>query len=306
MFDLQWILNAPNNLAFKIGNLEVQWYGIILTSAMILGLILLIFYGKARGYSSDDMITLFLWVVPMAVVFSRIVYVIVRPDPSDGYWPVTSFGLKQFIETGTAPLHSFINLIAIWEGGITIIGGVIGGILGGLIFCKKHKAPPMELFDLVIPILFLCQGIGRWGNYVNQEAFGVAITNPALQHFPIAVYISNGFYEGWYAATFFYAFVWNVLGALVIFLLTRKSRIKGLSIFMYLVLYCFKRAMLEFIRLDAVVTGGGLYLTQAFMFICVAFGIIGGILYYLHGKNKLEHQRVKEEIDALLKAAEKD
>lgn len=292
--DLWFIVSVLSRTAFNIGGLSVQWYGVILTSAMLIGLLLMTVLGKQKGYTSDDMLELFLWIIPFAVIFSRIVYVIVRPNPDDGYFPVESWGFKELADGYTQP-HSFVNLFAIWEGGITIIGGVIGGILGGLIFIKKHKANIRRLFDICMPVLLLCQAIGRWGNYVNQEAYGSLITNPDWQWFPFAVFIER--MHGYYAATFFYAFVWNIAGAILIYLLVRKAKVEGLSVFMYLAWYCTKRFFMEFIRADAVITDGGVPLTQVFMAICAVTGIAGGILFYRRGLNKLHHEAVRREVE---------
>lgn len=298
--ELQFALAAKSReIAFEIGNLSVRWYGLILTFAMVLGLIWIIFYGKKKGYTSDDMIELFLWIIPLAVIFARIVYVIVRPAPTDGYFPVEGWGFKELFDGYTKP-HTFVNLFAIWNGGITIIGGVIGGIIGGAIFAHKKHFKLSSLFDIAIPVLLFAQGIGRWGNFINQEAYGLAVTNPAWQWFPFAVQIG----QNYYAATFFYAFVWNVTGAVLIFLATRKCKVTGMSVFMYLTWYCFKRGILEFIRLDAVGyhEGGDVPLTQILMFVCVAAGIVGGILYYRRGLNKLEHEAVAAEVNAYIES----
>ena len=90
---LGYLLSAPNNVAFTIGRLTVQWYGLILTSAMVLGLVCIILLGKEQKIKSDDMITLFLYIIPLAVIFARLVYVIVRPE----YFPIKSIGINHTI-----------------------------------------------------------------------------------------------------------------------------------------------------------------------------------------------------------------
>lgn len=95
---LGYLLSAPNNVAFTIGRLTVQWYGLILTSAMVLGLVCIILLGKEQKIKSDDMITLFLYIIPLAVIFARLVYVIVRPE----YFPIKSIGIKEWIETAAS------------------------------------------------------------------------------------------------------------------------------------------------------------------------------------------------------------
>ena len=105
--------------AFAIGTLEVQWYGLLITIGMILALCIAMLHMKQIGHRPDEAIELFLWVVPLGVVFARLLYVFVRPSEYFYHW--TSF-------------DDFINMIAIWEGGLTIIGGIIGGCLGIVIY----------------------------------------------------------------------------------------------------------------------------------------------------------------------------
>ena len=86
---------------------------------------------------------------------------------------------------------NFTKVISIWEGGLAIYGGVIGGIIAAIIFSKRSHFPFFRLVDMVVPSLILGQAIGRWGNFVNQEAFGNLVTNPNLQFFPYAVFIER-------------------------------------------------------------------------------------------------------------------
>ena len=144
------VLMNINPVAFRIGNLEVRWYGLIITCAMVLGLIILIFMAKKKGISSDDTLELFLWVIPLGIVFARVIYVFAN-NKEYGYFPIESW-------------DDFVNCIAIWDGGITIYGGMVGGVLGALIFCKRKKIKLGTILDMLVPIVLLCQAIGRWGN----------------------------------------------------------------------------------------------------------------------------------------------
>ncbi|MDD4839384.1 MAG: prolipoprotein diacylglyceryl transferase, partial [Clostridia bacterium] len=264
-------ISAIDRVAFSIGSLTVEWYGIIATTAIILGLLYGLHEGSRIGLTKDDVLELFLWVIPLAVIFSRLVYIIPRADQ---YFPWDSW-------------DAFVNAWAIWEGGITIIGGIIGGVLGGIIFWlrKKKTVSFGKLVDLVMPILLLCQAIGRWGNFINQEAFGIAITNPNLQWFPFAVYIDRavGFVDGWYAATFFYESVLNFIAAAVFFIIWRKNKkYPGILGFIYCAWYFLIRALLEFIRLDAVPV------TQVLCFIVFPLALASGIVYMVLRNRKLK------------------
>lgn len=278
------LFSAIDREAFSIGNLSVEWYGLILTAAMIIGLIYILREGNRIKMTSDESLSLFLWIIPLAIIFARFVYVIVRPDE---YLPITSW-------------DDFVHFWAIWEGGITIVGGILGGILGGVIFCLIHKKNFGTMADLVIPALLLGQAIGRWGNFINQEAFGVAITNPALQWFPMAVYIDSPFAGqavGWYAATFFYEMLWNLLGFGLMYLLWRKQdkiKVPGLLIFLYFAWYFFARGLLELIRLDAVILENGVRLTMVVSFVLVPIALIACIFYVKYCRKHYAVKALKE------------
>ncbi len=114
------LFSAVNPVAFEIGNLSIRWYGIVIVFGMIIGLLYACRQARVIGLSADDAVELFLWVVPLAVVFARLLYVIVRPSEY--------FSADQWEDFG----KGFVNMIAVWEGGLTIIGGILGGILGGI------------------------------------------------------------------------------------------------------------------------------------------------------------------------------
>lgn len=246
------ILSAIDKIAFTIGSLDVAWYGIIIVIGMIAGLAILCLECKRINLTLDDAVELFLWIIPLAIIFGRLVYVLARPDV---YLPIESW-------------DDFVDFIAVWDGGITIIGGIIGGIIGVAIFAyrMRKKCNLGQIVDLVIVPLLTGQIIGRLGNFVNQEAFGIPVHDPRFQHFPFAVWIDNpsgveaefkdevfSNVPGWFAATFFYEMVWNFIGACIFFAIWRKNRkYPGILGFCYFFWYFLGRLFLEQLRIDAV------------------------------------------------------
>src|SRR5699024_6857046 len=127
------------------------------------------------------------WLIPRAIILGRLFYVLPRPDV---YFPIESW-------------DDFVDMIAVWDGGITIIGGIFGGIIGAIIFLggiigaiifsvrMRKKCTFGNVVELVIVPLLTGQIIGRIGNFINQEAFGIHIADPRFQHFPFAVYIDR-------------------------------------------------------------------------------------------------------------------
>lgn len=217
---------------FTILGITIHWYGIIIALAVMCGVLLALKLSKSLGIDQDSIMDFALLAIPMAIIGARIYYVVFQ-------WDLYK--------------DNPISVLYIWEGGLAIYGGVLAGILAGIIFAKIKKINFWQLADLGAPCLILGQAIGRWGNFVNQEAYGRLVTNPAWQWFPASVYISNALpgKQGWYMATFFYESIWNF--AVFIFLLTyiKKRKRKGEVFLFYLILYSFGRFIIEGFRTDS-------------------------------------------------------
>lgn len=297
MFD--FILATKDNPreAFRIGSLSVEWYGLIIVIGMIVGLAYACWQSKKVGLTPDDIIELFLWLIPLAIVFARLLYVLPRFD-------------EYFGNNGLQGWEKFVNIIAIWKGGITIIGGLLGGLIGAVFFSLRHKKQTnfLNVVDLVVVPVFLGQIIGRWGNFVNQEAFGLPITNKALQFFPFGVYITDpsgvsgdfktivdqhiaaGGGGNWFCATFFYEGVWNAIGVAIAVALWRKDYQKkypGILMIFYLFWYCLGRFWLEFLRMDAVPV------TKTACIIVSVIALVIGIVYVIARNSKLAYSRLR-------------
>ncbi len=285
-------------VAFQIGNLTVQWYGLLIVFGMLLGLLYICIQGKKVGVSSDDAVELFLWIIPLAIVFARLLYVIPRAD-------------EYFGNNGLEGWAKFVNIIAVWKGGITIIGGLVGGLLGALFFTLHHKKQTnfLNVVDLVVVPVLIGQIVGRWGNFVNQEAFGLPITNKALQFFPFGVYITDpsgvesefrdivyshiraGGGGNWFCATFFYEGVWNAIGAIFCIWMWKndyQKKYPGILMIFYLFWYCIGRFWLEFLRMDAVPV------TKVACLIVALLALVIGIIYILVRTSRLAYLDVRK------------
>lgn len=289
---------SDSRVAFSIGNLTVQWYGLLIVCGMLLGLLYACWQAKRVGLSSDDAVELFLWLIPLAIVFARLLYVIPRAD-------------EYFGNNGLEGWDKFVNVIAVWKGGITIIGGLVGGLLGAIFFTLRHKKQTnyLNVIDLVVVPVLIGQIIGRWGNFVNQEAFGLPITDEALQFFPFGVYITDpsgveeafrsivyshiqaGGGGNWFCATFFYEGVWNTIGAIFCVLMWSKNYQKkypGILMIFYLFWYCIGRYWLEFLRMDAVPV------TKTACLIVAILALVIGVLYILARTSRLAYLDVRK------------
>lgn len=240
------LVDDEKTTAFTIGNLDIKWYGIIITAAILIATIYCVFEFKRHKASVDYVLTLFLWVIPLAVIFARLAYVIFNPSE---FFPFVSGGRETWWE-------GFLNMWNIRGGGISILGAIPGGALGAFLnhITNKEKVNFMEVLDCLAPAMILGQALGRWGNFVNQELYGKIVTNPDWQFFPFAVFIDD--LDGWYQATFFYEMVLNLIGFAILVVIGRKVKKNLASLTFYLTYYLAVRSFMESLRSDAVAANG--------------------------------------------------
>jgi phosphatidylglycerol:prolipoprotein diacylglycerol transferase len=247
-----------NPVAFRLFGKDVYWYGIIMALAILAGILLAMRLCKRKGLDPDLVLDMVLVVVPLALVFARIHYVI---------WSWSEFAGRPF-------WHVF----AVWEGGLAIYGSMIGGLLGLIIFSRWKKIPLLKLCDILVPCLALGQAIGRWGNFCNQELFGPVLTNPSMHFFPLAVYIERT--QSYHLGLFFIESVLNL--AICLFLywyVTRKTKRTGTAFALYLLFYGVVRGVLEGLRQpEYIQTTAGLPVNQIFSFVIAALAIVALIV----------------------------
>lgn len=237
---------------FGIKGWNIAWYGVIIASGMVLGALLAICRAKKENLKSDIIYDFLLVAAPSAIICARAYYVIFEWENYAG---------------------EVLSVFRIWEGGLAIYGGVLGGLVTAVLFCRYHKFPLFRFLDLIVPSLVLGQAIGRWGNFMNQEAFGNLVANPSLQFFPFAVYIDA--LGEWHQATFFYESAWNFCLLITMLLLSRRKPHTGTLTCMYFVVYGIGRFLIEGLRTDSLYVIPGLRASQllSLILVCVGLGI---------------------------------
>ncbi len=241
---------AVENL-FGIEGLNIAWYGIIITFGMILGFMLALRRCKKTGVEPDHLYNLVLWLIPVCILCARAYYVL--------------FEWEQYKD-------NLLSVFQINKGGLAIYGGILGGVAVILIYCKVKKLSFWSLADTLIPSLVLGQAIGRWGNFVNQEAYGNLITNPDLQFFPYGVYIEE--LGQWHQATFFYESALNTLLLIVMLISYPHFRKKGYLLPFYMIGYGVIRCFVEGLRTDSLYLMPGVRVSQVLSGCLILLGVL--------------------------------
>ncbi len=215
----------------RIAFAGISYYAILVVLAIVVGIIISTSRANRYGLPDDTIVNLLLWGIPIGIICARIYYVIFR---------------------FSAYRDDLMAVFNIREGGLAIFGGVIGGLLAVLIVCRREKISASVLLDAVAPALALGQAIGRWGNYINMEAYGLRIEEEVFQFFPFAVEIPVGTYWYWHMATFFYEFCWDLVVFLILWFIIQNHRKQKGDVFRwYVLLYCTGRAVIEGLRNDS-------------------------------------------------------
>lgn len=254
--------SAPFDRVFiEIGPLTIYWYGVIIATGAAIGLWLAMKEAERLGWNKDLLIDFLIYAVPIAIIFARIYYV--------------TFEWERYSD---GPLW---KVIAIWEGGIAIHGAVIGGVVTAIVFSRVRKIPFWQLADIVAPSLILGQAIGRWGNFMNQEAHGGPIPEGSVLYDILPDFILQQMtIEGvTYQPTFLYESLWNILiFVLLIYIRRQWNPIRGEIFLTYAIMYSIGRFFIEGMRTDSLYVVGDLRTAQIVSILTIIIGLI--LIFY--------------------------
>jgi phosphatidylglycerol---prolipoprotein diacylglyceryl transferase len=251
-----------NPIAFSIFGLPIRWYGLLIASGMLIGILIAKHTTRAKDISYDTFTDLLLLAIPVGIIGARVYYII--------------FEFEQY----RGNLAAMIN---VREGGLAIHGGIIFGVLAALVYSKFKRINLIKYLDAAAPSIILAQAIGRWGNFFNQEAHGGPVSQDFMSKFP--EFIQKGmFIDGqYYHPTFLYESLWNLGVFIILLLLVNRSRRDGATFFTYIGLYSVGRFFIEGLRTDSLMVGP-LRAAQLVSLIGVAIWII--YLLYTYFKNR--------------------
>lgn len=223
-----------NPVAFTIFGLSIRWYAILIVCGMLIGILIANFSCKFRNVNYDNLLNIIIIAIPCGVIGARLYYVLLN----------SSYYISHASE-----------IINTRQGGLAIHGGIIFALLSVFIYTRQKKIGFFEACDVSIPSVVLAQAIGRWGNFLNQEAHGGEVSVSFIKHFP--AFIQKGMYinGSYYHPTFLYESIWDLCIFIILMLLLKKSRKKGIVLFTYIGLYSLGRFFIEGLRTDSLMLG---------------------------------------------------
>lgn len=251
------LLQNINPVALSLGPITIKWYGVIIVTGIILAYLVAQKEAVRLGFKDDMIADLLLWAVPIAIICARLYYVSMRWD----YY-------------GANPS----KIIEIWNGGIAIHGALIGAFIVAYVFTKKRGISFFQLADIAAPSILIGQIIGRWGNFMNQEAYGGEVSRAFLEN----LYLPNWIIEQMYIKelgsyvhpTFLYESVWNIIGLIIILVLRKMNLRRGEMFLFYLTWYSIGRFYIEGLRTDSLYLVGDLRSAQVVSIITIGVAIV--------------------------------
>lgn len=259
-----------DNVAFSIGSKDIYWYGIIIAFGFAVAIAVAITLAKKYGVSSETIYDIVIFGTPSAIVCARLYYVI--------------FEWESYAQNS-------IDIFKIWNGGIAIYGAIIGAVVSSLIYCKVKKCNTPLVFDIGAVGLVIGQIFGRWGNFLNQEAFGgntesiFGMTGNVIKES-----LSQMAYDGLNVTadlpvhpTFLYESLWNVVVLAVLLFMFKRRKFDGQNFLTYISLYGLGRFFIEGLRTDSLYIGD----LRVSQIVAASTFVIGAlaIIYVLKEKN---------------------
>ena len=281
------LLRSPGSQLVNLGFFSIKWYGLLIALSIILGLNLSKKLARYRGIDPHLVSEILPSLILSSIIGARIYYVIFeyRQFSGDNFFtPIKIFNIYLNIPSS----------LAIWEGGIAIHGALLGGFISIYLFCKSKKIPLKIFLDLLMPSVILGQSIGRWGNFFNNEAFGIPTNLPWKLFIPLSNRPNIFANSQYFHPTFLYESLWNLIIFTILIYIFNKQRkdnsiMPGLITSLYLVTYSFGRFWIEGLRIDSLCLGGfppycegGLRVAQFISIFLFSSGLVW--LYFLKFK----------------------
>lgn len=223
-----------NPIAFYVFGISIRWYGILIATGMVFGIIMAKYNCKYRDINFDSLLDVVLISLPIAIIGARLYYVVFQFDEYK---------------------DNILNMFNIRQGGLAIHGGIIFALISAFIITRYKNINFLKLIDVAAPSIIIAQALGRWGNFFNSEAHGGPVSYNFIAHFPS--FIQKGMHINgvYYQPTFLYESIWNVFVFAILMIILRKNKRYGIVFFTYLGLYSIGRFFIEGLRTDSLMLG---------------------------------------------------
>lgn len=254
-----------SRVAFTIAGIDIYWYAVLIVSAIVIGIIWSLLKSGRYNIKFDTILDLCIFMIPISILCARAYYVI--------------FNLNYYTSN---PLE----ILDFRNGGLAIYGGIIGAVITIIVFCKIKKVNILNLTDYIAPIIPLGQAIGRWGNYINIEAYGTETNLPLKMEI-----IENGVTK-YVHPTFLYESVGNFILFLILLKISKNRKFSGQITLLYFIGYAFIRFFIEGLRTDSLMIGN-IRVSQLFSLIIF---IICTVVYIVIAKNKIIKLKERENV----------
>lgn len=253
-----------NEVALDLGSVQIAWYAVFISIGILLAYFYAIWRGKrSEGFSEDDVINLILFVIPISIIGARLLYVTTAEGFFNG--------------------RGWTDIFKIWEGGLAIYGAIIFGAITIIVYAKVTKLNVFKLLDCFAPAVMIGQIIGRWGNFMNGEAYGYS---SSVEKLPWRMVVDGQVTH----PTFLYESIWNFIGFVILNIVYKKKKYDGQIFAYYAIWYGSGRALIELLRTDSLM--GDFKLMSWFGVASVIIGIV--VILIRRNKGKFEDAELSE------------
>lgn len=256
-----------NPVLITIGNIDIRWYSVLILVAAFIAITIAVREARKFHIGDDFVVNMAFWSIIIGIIGARIYYV--------------AFNWEMY-------KNNLLDILKIWNGGLAIHGGIIAGGITAIMYSKKNNKDIFKILDICSASLLLAQAIGRWGNFFNQEAHGMATSVIALRNLLIPDFIIEGMEIGgiYYHPTFFYESIWCLIGFVIIIVVRRLKYTKtGQQTCIYFMWYSAGRFFIEALRTDSLMFGG---FKMAQILSVILFIVFLGIFMIISRKGKFE------------------
>lgn len=239
--------------SISIGSITIHFYSLCILLGVICAYFIITKEAKKQNIKEDIILNILFYGILIGILGARIYYVLFNLD-------------YYLINPG--------EIIKVWHGGLAIHGGIIAGTIFVYLYSKKKELNFIKLTDIILPGVILAQGIGRWGNFFNQEAYGIEVTSHLLHKLLIPNFVIKGMNinESYYLPTFYIESIFCIIGFIIMLILRNKKVKTGTLTSFYLIWYGTLRTIIEYFRTDSLMLGN-IKMAMVVSIICIILGI---------------------------------